>query len=165
MMSPPWGKRAWVRLTGTIQPPPTVPVLDESKPGVKLVGTPGLGCPGGADPVNTCRLPPPGATGVLAGPQVSLVAVGGEHVTGVGDVGVAENGPKTFAEKPNCVASLRAGPLLWTAMVAPVTWLLPKFCRVNCHCRIPVIDWLAGTASGFWGGPDRMFMSWASRFA
>src|SRR5207245_3330696 len=109
--------------------------------------------------------PPPGATGVLAGPQVSLVAVGGEHVTGVGGVGVAENGPKTFAEKPNCVASLRAGPLLWTAMVAPVTWLLPKFCRVNCHCRIPLMDWLASTASVFWGGPLRTFVSCASRLA
>src|SRR6266849_3902924 len=165
MMSPPCGKRACVRLTSTVQAPPTVPVLDESKPVVEVVGTPGLSCPGGAAPVNTCRLPPPPVSGVLAGPHVSSVAVGAGHVTGLGGVGGPENGPKTLAEKLNCAALFRAGPLLWIAMVAPVTWLLPKFCSMNCHCRIPVIDWVAVTASRFWGGPDRMFVSCAWRLA
>src|SRR6267143_4612655 len=146
MMSPPCGNRAWVRVTGTVQPLPTAPILDESKPAMKVVGTPGLGWPGGADPLRTINWPPLPTSGMVPGPQVSSAAVGGEHVTGVGCPG-CPNGPMLLAENPNCAGSFRAGPLLWTAIVAPVTWLVPKFRSVNCHCRIPLIDRVAGTAS------------------
>jgi hypothetical protein len=77
------------------------------------------------------------------------VAVGGWQDTGVGGVGVFENGALSWAEKPNCAASFKAGPVLAvrTATMAPFAGLAPELPRLNCHCRCPLSDVELVTAS------------------